>query len=169
MFAPSTAPMEVRVSQRRVIALVGLLAACGGSGQPSGPTPVLDAASPEVAVNSFMKAVADSNIGMMGRYWGTSQGPASLTGKPDDYQQRMQVTHLYLRGAPFKILRSEPVADDPKRQVVTVQFDRQSCTRTVPFTTVKTDDHGWIVVGIDLNQAGTPGRPCAKMPPSAGR
>ncbi|HXG43185.1 MAG TPA: hypothetical protein VNJ71_00360 [Gemmatimonadales bacterium] len=152
--------------QGRSAALLVLLAACGG-GRTAPPPTVAPAASPEEAVRRFMAAVADSNIPLMGRHWGTARGPASVTGQPADYQRRLTVTQLYLRNTPYKIVRIEAEGGNPTRQVVTVELDRRECVRAVPFTTVKTADGAWIVAAIDLNLAGTPGRPCAAPKPDA--
>ncbi len=155
------------MTQRRYAAVLVLLAACGGA--RTAPVPAAEpASSPEDAVRSFMAAVADSNIALMGRFWGTSKGPAALTGQPVDYQRRLTVTQIYLRNTPYKIVRTEAEAGNPDRRVVTVELDRKLCVRTVPFTAVKTSGNGWIVAAIDLNQAGTPGRPCATPKPEGG-
>ena len=106
-----------------------------------------------------MQAVADSNITRMTELWGSENGPASVTRKPDDYQRRMVIAQLYLRNAPYKILREDPVTGDAKRRIVTVDLDRKDCTRTVPITVVSVD-RAWIVNQVDLNQAGAPVRPC---------
>lgn len=112
-----------------------------------------------------MQAVADSNITRMGRYWGTSRGPASLVHHPADYEQRLFVTQSFLRDSPFHILRSDPISGDKDRQTVQVDLDRADpdgarCTRNVPFTVLNAGKHGWIVTSIDLTLAGTPGRSC---------
>lgn len=152
------------MTQERAAALLLFLAACGGGRTAPAPS-VAPASSPEGAVRSFLAAVADSNIPLMGRYWGTARGPASVTGQPADYQRRLTVAQIYLRNAPYKIVRIEAEAGNPNRQIVTVELDRRECVRAVPFTTVKTADSGWIVAAIDLNLAGTPGRPCAVPKP----
>jgi hypothetical protein len=141
-----------------------LLVACGGS-PSSAPAPADNAATAAVAVQRFLQAVADSNVAEMGRYWGTSRGPAAITHQPGDYEQRLLVTQLYLRQAPFRVVRSDPVTGDDSRMMVSVDLDRTQCTRTVPFTVVRTSDHGWIVQNVDLTQAGTPGRPCEGATP----
>jgi hypothetical protein len=144
--------------------LAALLLGCGGHGAPSGPGAQSGPASSQIAVQQFLRAVADSNIDAMGQLWGTSGGPAAVTGQPPDYVRRLMVTQVFLRGAPYKILHTEPVSGDANHEVVTVQLDRGQCKRAVPFTTVKTSSHGWIVNAVDLNQAGTPGRPCENPP-----
>lgn len=139
--------------------------ACGGGGS-SQPNPNDVATTPDGAVRSFMKAVADSNITRMGRYWGTSKGPAAVVNQPSDHQQRLAVTQSYLRNSTFRIVRMDPVPNSADRMTVTVDFDRRdsdgsTCVRQVPIQVIKTSKFGWIVSSIDLNQAGSPARPCA--------
>jgi hypothetical protein len=151
------------VSYRCFPGLLLFSLACGGG--PGAAIPVDSATTPEGAVRSFMQAVADSNITRMGRYWGTSRGPASVAHHPADYEQRLFVTQSFLRDSPFHILRTDPVGNDKNRQMVQVDLDRSDpdgsrCTRAVPFTVLNAGKHGWIVTSIDLTLAGTPGRSC---------
>lgn len=151
-----------------VLALLLLALACGG-GSPGGASPQDLATTPEGAVRNFMQALADSNITRMARYWGTARGPASETRQPADYVQRLSVTQAFLRDSPFKVVRSDPDAQNANRQMVQVDFDRSDadgkrCVRNVLFTTLKTGKQGWIVNAIDLTRAGTPGRACSVKP-----
>jgi hypothetical protein len=82
-----------------MVCLITLLVGCGGGGSPASPAPGNSADSPETAVKNFMQAIADSNITRMTQLWGTAKGPAAETKKPDDYEKRMVITQLYLRGA----------------------------------------------------------------------
>lgn len=154
------------MSYRLLSGCLLLSLACGGG--PGTVLPVDSATSPEGAVRSFLQGVADSNITRMGRYWGTSRGPASQTRYPADYEQRLFVTQSYLRDSPFHILRTDPVSGNPNRQVVQVDLDRTDpdgtrCTRHVPFTVLNVGQDGWIVTAIDLTLAGTPGRACIAL------
>lgn len=151
------------MSHRFVPALLLALLACGGSAGT--PSPQDTATTPEGAVRNFMQAVADSNITRMGRYWGTSRGPASVVHHPADYEQRLFVTQSFLRDSPFHVKGTDPVGNDANRQVVRVDLDRTDldgtrCTRAVPFTVLRAGKSGWIVTAIDLTLAGTPGRSC---------
>ena len=144
--------------------LAFVLAACGG-GSASAPEPSLSATTPEGAVRLFLQAVADSNLAGMARLWGTAGGPASVTGKPQDYPRRMEVTQLFLRNSPYRVTATNPVQADSDRRQVQVELDRadidgKRCVRSISVVVVNTGKHGWIVEAIDLNQAGTPGRSC---------
>lgn len=151
--------------QRRIFPVLVLFAlACGGQAA-SGPTPSAKATSPDAAVQNFMQAVADSNIAAMSRYWGTRNGPAAVTRQPADYEQRLGITQVFLRGSPFKIVRTEEIPGDVQRRVVQVELERRdpdgsTCTRALPVTVVDAGEHGWIVQAIDISMVGTPGRAC---------
>jgi hypothetical protein len=160
---------EEFVSQRWFPMLL-LALACGGGGHPAQPVPAETATTPDAAVRNFLQAVADSNITRMGRYWGTSKGPAAIVGQPVDHQQRLTVTQSFLRRSSYRIVRMDPVSSD--RMTVVVDFDRKdpdgtACIRQVPFGVIQTGKYGWIVTAIDLNLAGSPVRPCAPVRPAS--
>jgi len=151
------------LSCRMAPVLMLLALACGGG--PGSAVPADVAPTPEAAVRNFMQAVADSNITRMGRYWGTSRGPASLTHQPSDYVRRLEVTQAFLRQSPFRILGSSTEPDQPDRRAVQVEFTRtdldgKSCARVTSMSAIRTGD-GWIITAIDLTTVGTPGRSCA--------
>lgn len=138
------------------LASASLAAACGGASAPA----VVPAASPEDAVRSFMRAVADSNVALMGRYWGTARGPAAATGQPPDHEKRLTIIQVYLRRNQHRIVGSEPVPGDETRRVVQVELTTEGCVRTVPFTTVRTRGGSWIVNQVNLEAVGHPAKPC---------
>jgi hypothetical protein len=160
------APSEDRVFHRSapLPALLALLAlACGGGAAK--PVPLDTATTPDAAVRNFLQAVADSNISRMGRYWGNIGGPASITGQPADYVQRLSVTQAFLRRSPYQILRVDKDVGNDTRGTVAVELSRtdldgRSCVRVVPFIVLKTGGLGWIVTSIDLTKVGTPGHSC---------
>ena len=147
------------MAQRLFLAALTLIVACGG-GPSTSPVP----ADPEVASNaalkSFMRAVEDSNIAVMSATWGSAHGSAASTHQPPDYEKRMIITQLFLRSAPFTILENNAVDGQPGQRHLRVQLDRVRCKREMPVTVVRTDHGDWVVQEIDLNQAGTPARPC---------
>lgn len=154
--------------RRLMLGLVMLVVGCGGGGSTT-PAPNDAAATPEAAVRNFMQAVADSNITRMGRYWGTSKGPAAITRQPADYEDRLVITQAYLRRSPFRITGVDAIPNQSDRQQVLVEFERQDpdgtrCMKVAPFQVLKNGNQGWIVVSIDLNRVGTPGRAC--VPPA---
>ncbi len=106
-----------------------------------------------------MQAVKDSNLARMASLWGSANGSAAKTRQPPDYQRRIAIMQAYLRNQSFRITGDTPV-NDPNRRAVQVELKRDTCTWTVPFTTVKALDGTWLVNQVDLAAAGNPARPC---------
>jgi hypothetical protein len=142
------------IQQRWFVALLAL-AACGGGGSSGTVEP---AKTPTGVVESFMQAVADSNLSRMAELWGSSGGPAAKTKQPADYERRIAVMQAYLRNESHKVLPAAPSAS-ADRQDVQVEIRRELCTWTVPFTVIKAGE-GWLVNQVDLTKAGNPARPC---------
>ena len=140
----------------RWFVLAAVLTACGGSSTPSTVAP---SNSAKGAVESFMLAVADSNLAGMANVWGTSAGPASRTGQPSDYQRRVAIMQAYLRNESHRIVSDTPDAAGT-RSALQVEIRRQLCSWVVPFTAVKLGDGSWVVSQVDMTAAGNPARPC---------
>ena len=141
--------------KRRWLTAAALLAACGGGGTGQ----VHPANTASAAVESFMRAVADSNLTAMAALWGTAKGSAARTKQPPDYERRIVVMQSYLAHDDSRIVADAPDGSSG-RHSVQVQLRRQACTWTVPFTVIQLADGGWIVNQIDLTAAGHPARPC---------
>lgn len=108
-----------------------------------------------------MQAVADSNLAKMASLWGNTNGPASKTKQPQDYERRIAIMQVYLHNDSFRITSDVPESSE-NRRAQQVEIKRQSCTWSVPFVTVKTGDGTWLVTQVDLAAAGNPRRPCAE-------
>jgi len=145
------------IQRRWFVAAAMLLAACGGGS--GGTAAVHPANTASVAVENFMKAVADSNLAAMAGLWGTSKGPASRTRQPADYERRISVMRSYLSHDDFRILGDTPDVSEG-RHTVQVQIRRSACTWTIPFVVIQLADGSWIVNQMDLTAAGNPARPC---------
>ncbi len=149
-------------------AVLGTIAlACGGS---SAPESVKPATSPTSAVESFMEAVADSNLAKMGALWGTAGGPAAKTRQPSDWERRVAVMQSYLRNESHRVVANEAASTEGRRNVQ-VELRRQLCSWVVPFVVIKAYDGTWLVNQVDLTAAGNPSRPCdpGSQVDSAGR
>jgi hypothetical protein len=140
-----------------VVGVVALLA-CSSNPKPESASP---AAGPAAVAAAFMQAVADSDLTQMGSLWGTDQGPAATTNTPSNWAQRIAVIHAYLHGGTSRVLgEGDPALSKAGHRQVLVELNRSGCTKTVPFTMVRTKAGAWLVNVIDLNAAGVPGRPC---------
>jgi hypothetical protein len=142
------------IQQRWFLALLAV-AACGGGGSSGSVAP---ARTPTGVVESFMQAVADSNLSRMAELWGSTGGPAAKTKQPSDYEKRIAVMQAYLRNESHKVLAAAGAGSDT-RQDFQVEIRRELCTWTVPFTVIKVGD-SWLVNQVDLTKAGNPARPC---------
>ena len=157
----ATFPVRLSVKHRWMIGLA-LLAACGGA---SAATTVAPASTARESVNAFMEAVADSNLSKMAMLWGTSSGPAAVTGRPSDYERRILVMHSFLRGATHDVANEYPAEGD--RRTVVVRMSRDGCTYDLPVTAVPTQQYGWLVNSFDLSLIGAPGRSCGAPVPDS--
>ena len=121
--------------------------------------------APAAIAAAFMQAVADSNLTQMGELWGTARGPAASTNRPPDWAQRVAVMHAYLKGGTAKVVgEGDPSTATQDRRQILVELSRSGCVKTVPFTLIRTKTGSWLVNAVDLNAAGTPGKPCAEKP-----
>jgi len=144
-----------------------LLAACGGAGAGgSGTGPVPPSNTAAAAVQSFMRAVADSNLAGMASLWGTARGSAARTRQPADYERRIVVMQSYLVHDDSRIVADVPDGTSG-RHAVQVELRRQACTWTVPFSVIQLSDGGWLINQIDLTTAGNPARPCDPSVPTS--
>jgi hypothetical protein len=146
------------VIQRLGFAAGLVLAACGGSG--AGVAPVRPAGTAAEAVQSFMQAVADSNVAKMATLWGSYAGPASKTHQPSDYERRVAIMQAYLRHDDSRIASDTP-ENPPTKHSVQVEIRRSACTWVVPFVVIQLGDGSWLVNQVDIATAGNPARPCA--------
>src|SRR6185295_5879831 len=142
----SQVPTEDRFPLRiHTVIMLMALAACGGGKPAPGVTP---STGPTVAVQEFMKAVADSNLTRMAELWGTSSGSAAETGKPTDYQRRVAVMYTFLKGSTAKVLTEVERSKD--KSTLAVEVTRAECRKRIPFTLERTKNDRWMVTSIEL-------------------
>ncbi|HET7043121.1 MAG TPA: hypothetical protein VFI13_13970, partial [Gemmatimonadales bacterium] len=145
---------------RKLVLTAGVLlvAACGhgGTGAPQ-PAPI---GSAEGAVREFLAAVSDSNITRMSTVWGNTNGPASVTGQPPQWEERLKIVQIYLRGGTWTVLENKAEPGSTIRRDIAMQFTRGSCVKTVPFVAVKSTHGGWLVESVDVTATGNPVTPC---------
>jgi hypothetical protein len=143
------------VIKPRWFLLAAVLAGCGGSTAST----VAPTNSAKGAVESFMQAVADSNLARMANFWGSSAGPAARTRQPPDYERRIAIMHAYLRNESHRIVSDSP-GEGGARHALQVEIRRQLCSWVVPFTAIKLGDGTWIVSQVDVTAAGNPAQAC---------
>jgi len=142
-----------------VLAGLTALAACGG-GAGGGSAAAAPVASASQAMLAFFQAAADSNLTRMAQLWGTAEGPASRTGKPDGWEKRLIVIQAYFRGDSTRVVSDVPVTGNDNQRRVIVALYRFGCMRQIPATVTRARDGGWLVEDFDIQTAGNPARPC---------
>ena len=140
-----------------------LLAACAGGSAGS----VAPIGSAEGAVREFLAAVSDSNIARMGRAWGSTSGPAAVTNKPDNWEERLKVVQIILRGGTYRVTSNVADPTATNKRNLNVEYTRGPCVKNVPFVAVQTNN-GWLVESMDVSAAGNPINPCPAPPGSEG-
>ena len=140
--------------------LAGLaaLTACGGG--VSGGAAIEPVGTASQAMRAFFQAAADSNLTRMSQLWGTADGPASKTGKPDGWEKRLVVIQAYLRGDSSRVVSDVPVTGSANQRRLIVALWRFGCVRQIPATVTRGRDGGWLVEEVDIQSAGNPARPC---------
>ena len=141
--------------------------ALAGFGGGTGLTATAPLTSAENAVKEFVAAATDSNITRMAQAWGNTRGAAAVTGEPPQWEQRLKVVQIYLRGGTWRLLQNEPDRMTPDKRYIVMEFTRGECKKSIPFTTVKTSAGGWLVESVDVTTAGNPMNPCPITPSSA--
>jgi hypothetical protein len=132
-----------------------LIAACGGGGAAVNPV-----GSASEVVRDFMKAAADSNMSRMAQLWGDARGPAGETRSIKEWERRLIVMQVYLRGDSAKVQSNDPDPGDQNRRRLGVVLFRMNCTTQIPMTAIRTRSGGWVVFNVELDKAGNPARPC---------
>ena len=115
---------------------------------------------PQATVASFMNAVRANDLAVMGQLWGTEDGPAADRMDSEQLDMRLTVMVRYLAHEEYQIVPRPTGAPREGYRMYQVELTRQGCRLLVPFELVLTRRGGWLVSRVDLDQAGSPGRPC---------
>jgi len=153
------------VSHWRLLAVISLLGACGGTTAADPARATGPAMSAEAAVRAFLTGVADSNLTVMATHWGGAGGPAARTNQPPDWEKRMVVMQAYLARAEYRIVSDVGSGADAASRSLSVELRRPECVRVVPFIVIRTSNGSWLVNQVDLASAGSPVKRCPVPPP----
>jgi hypothetical protein len=115
------------------------------------------AATPSGAVEEFMRAVADSNLGRVAQLWGNAKGPASRTHMPKSYEKQIVIIQAMIRGVQVQTLGDVPGSNGMR--TVTTQLTNHGCKVTIPVNVVKARE-GWLVHDFKLDDAAEVNKPC---------
>ena len=106
-----------------------------------------------------MNAVRASDVEAMAQLWGTREGPAADHMDSEQLDMRLAVMIRFLAHERYQVAERRTAVPREGYRSYQVELTRQGCLLLVPFETVLTG-RGWLVSNVDLEQAGTPGRPC---------
>ena len=141
---------------RMILVGVGYAAAACAS---SAPNSFVAPADPQATVTSFMNAVQASNLEVMAQLWGTERGPAADHMDSEQLEMRLAVMIRFLAHEKYQVAERSTAIPREGYRLYQVELTRQGCLLRIPFEMVLAG-RGWLVSNVDLEQAGTPGRPC---------
>ncbi len=120
------------------------------------PAPTAD---PSVVITRFMDAAAAEDYEVMGRLWGSRDGPAVEWMDREELRKRLVVIQGFLLHTEYEVLPSAPQVSSGGRLILQVRVvTPNKCGPVVNFTVVPY--HGdWLLEAIDLN-AVRPTRVC---------
>lgn len=139
--------------------IVAALAGCGGrSAAPAAPS------DPTTTLSEFLDAVKGNDLAAMARLFGTVDGPAAATTDDSEaLRKTLVVIQRYLAHDSYRVVG--PTDPSPTgrgtRLAFTVEITRPTrCVVSLPIELVRARDGNWLVLNVNLDQAGNPARPC---------
>lgn len=132
-------------------ALLFLLAGCASGGGLSADPSSYGAASADIAVRSFLDAVAEEDYVRMGQLFGTRQGPAEEKWGVTEVEQRMVVMAKFLDHSDYRLRRRDlpGTGAHQARFMVRMEGTRQG-TVSVPVVAVQAESKRWFVQQVDM-------------------
>lgn len=132
-----------------VMAGAAALGACasGTGGAPPTVEAAYGALSPESAVSQFLDAVRRNDYALMGRLFGTVDGPAEEDMGRVQVEQRMFVLASLLRHSSFEIRPTQMAEAENKTRLIVDMVGTRNGDVSVPFV-ASTDGGRWFVERI---------------------
>ena len=125
-----------------VLAVV-LIAACRGSapvaGAPAGP----GAATPQQAVEAFLKGVKDQDLQAIGNVWGDKRGPARNYLDRDEFETRLVLMQCFLSHDQSRFLSAPTMKADTA--VVGVELRKGQLPSETNFKMLRGPESRWYV------------------------
>jgi hypothetical protein len=135
-----------------VAAAPGALA-CGGTQTPAqpGPTPdVPGAATPALAIQSFMDAIKAQDLDELSLIWGSEKGPAKQVSPADQLRQRELIMECFLQHDSYRVVSDVATASD--LHVVTLSLSKSGMTRETTTQVMQGPHKRWYVGNTDLKR-----------------
>jgi hypothetical protein len=136
------------VSFRTVAGLL-LLAACATGTQTVANTGQLTGgATPQLAVDMFLKAVNAKDIQAMGAVFGTKSGPARETVDRTELEKRLIILACYFNHDTARTIGEDRGSDGHRE--LRVELKKGNMTRQTTFYTIAGPGRRWYVDNIDI-------------------
>ena len=133
----------------RKVAGLFLLAACSSATQTGGNSGQLTgAASPQLAVQQFLRAVNATDLQAMSTVWGTKDGPARETMDRTQLEKREIILAGCFAHDTNRILGEIPGSQGHRE--VRVELKKGNLTRQSTFYTIKGPGDRWYVENMDI-------------------
>ena len=127
-----------------------LLAACSSATQrtPNTGGQLTGGATPQLAVDAFMRAVRVKDLQAMGAAFGTDKGPARETMDRTELEKREIILACYFAHDSYRVL-SEAAGKTGHRDI-NVELRRGNLTRRSTFYTIEGPGRRWYVDNMDI-------------------
>lgn len=154
--------------------MLATLLCLGCGGRPSSPAPQ----SINDTLAQFMAAVKANDLQRMGQLWGSQRGPAASYMDAGRLKKLLGTIQVYWAHRGYRVidgpLPAQPlnptfqdVPEQDRLRDFRVELQRASgCNQVIPITLVRTDQGGWLVYDVHLENAGNPATRC--QPEGAG-
>ena len=131
-------------------------AACGGSAAPNtsagppAPTSATDpgAATPAVAIQTFMGAIKSQDLDALSLIWGSAKGPARDVTPADQLRKRELIMECYLQHDSYSVLSD--VEQQKGLHVVSLSVTKGQITRNTKTQVLLGPGNRWFVDNLDL-------------------
>ena len=132
----------------RTVAVSLLLAACSSATQSANTGALTGAATAQLAVEQFLKAVNAKDIQAMSTMFGTNKGPARETMDRTELEKRLVILACYFTHDTARILGEDPGTGGHRE--VRVEVKKGNMTRQTTFYAIQGPGRRWYVDNMDI-------------------
>jgi hypothetical protein len=136
------------VSFRRVAGLIFLAACASGPQTVRNDGSLTGGATPQLAVDMFLKAANEKDIQAMGTVFGTKDGPARETLDRTELEKRLIILACYFNHDSARTLGEDRGTQDHRE--VRVELKKGNLTRQTTFYTIQGPGRRWYVDNMDI-------------------
>jgi len=132
----------------RTVAVSLLLAACSSATQSANTGALTGAATAQLAVEQFLKAVNAKDIQAMSTMFGTNKGPARETMDRTELEKRLVILACYFTHDTARILGEDRGTEGHRE--LRVEVKKGNMTRQTTFYAIQGPGRRWYVDNMDI-------------------